>query len=84
MKNGNTTVNFSGNQTTEKLPFGTIVEWKVEKIGFDTQNGTFTILDEEFEYETNKVVVPELQSKARVSKQILVINNSIAVLNKIC
>ena len=62
---GDDVVAFENGETVEEIPFGTELNWKVEKIGFSTQSGTHTMV-EEADGTENTVVVPALEDQTEV------------------
>ena len=62
---GGETVTFADGETSDTFSFGTVLNYKVEKIGFTTVEDSHTIWDEAING-ANSVTVPSLQDKTEV------------------
>ena len=62
---------FKDGQSVEKFTFGTKLDWKVEKVGYETKEDSHTMWDEDVEEKENKVVVTGLDPKGTVSNLIV-------------
>ena len=66
IKNGDKEVEFKDGKTVEKFSFGTKLDWKVEKVGSEAEEGSHVIWDEDVQKKENKVEVI-LLAKTKVS-----------------